>query len=76
MKRAIFTLLDEKERYDRPLLGGENLNSNEINDWLEGCPGMGDHTVIGMPDDRLGEKNLRLCRAAGIEHLKLEDVTG
>ena len=57
--------------------GGENLNSNEINDWLEGCPGMGDHTVIGMPDDRLGE---RICAFAvplpGFEHLKLEDVTG
>lgn len=58
-------------------LGIINLNSNEINDWLEGCPGMGDHTVIGMPDDRLGE---RICAFAvplpGFEHLKLEDVTG
>ena len=62
---------------DMIVRGGENLNSNEINDWLEGCPGMGDHTVIGMPDDRLGE---RICAFAvplpGFEHLKLEDVTG
>ena len=41
--------------------GGENLNTNEINDTLEGCPGMGDHTIIGMPDDRLGE---RICAFA------------
>ena len=62
---------------DMIVRGGENLNSNEINDRLEGCPGMGDHTVIGMPDDRLGE---RICAFAvplpGFEHLKLEDVTG
>ncbi len=38
--------------------GGENLNSNDINDNLEGCPGVKDHTIIGMPDDRLGE---RIC---------------
>ncbi|MDD3253382.1 MAG: medium-chain fatty-acid--CoA ligase [Lachnospiraceae bacterium] len=60
---------------DMIVRGGENLNSNEINDALEGCPGMGDHTVIGMPDDRMGEK---ICAFAvpkpGAEHLKLEDV--
>lgn len=38
--------------------GGENLNANDINDNLEGCPGVRDHTVIGMPDERLGE---RIC---------------
>lgn len=38
--------------------GGENLNSNLINDNLEGCPGVLDHSVIGMPDERLGE---RIC---------------
>ncbi len=38
--------------------GGENLNTNEINDELEGCPGVTDHAVIGMPDSRLGE---RIC---------------
>ncbi|MEG2188168.1 MAG: AMP-binding protein, partial [Clostridia bacterium] len=36
--------------------GGENLNSNHINDNLEGCPGVSDHAVIGMPDERLGER--------------------
>lgn len=38
--------------------GGENLNSNDINANLEGCPGILDHAVIGMPDERLGE---RIC---------------
>ena len=60
---------------DMIVRGGENLNSNEINDNLEGCPGVGDHTVIGMPDERLGE---RICAFVvplkGYENLKLEDV--
>jgi len=38
--------------------GGENLNSNDISDNLDGCPGVVDHAVIGMPDERLGE---RIC---------------
>ena len=46
---------------DMIVRGGENLNTNEINDALEGCPGMGDHAIIGMPDDRLGE---RICAFA------------
>ena len=60
---------------DMIVRGGENLNSNEINDYLEGCPGMGDHTVIGMPDERLGE---RICAFAvplsGCENLELHDL--
>lgn len=60
---------------DMIVRGGENLNSNEINDALEGCPGIGDHTIIGMPDDRLGE---RICLFAvpnaGYENLSLDDV--
>lgn len=38
--------------------GGENLNTIDINDNIEGCPGVTDHAVIGMPDERLGE---RIC---------------
>lgn len=55
--------------------GGENLNSNKINNYLEGCPGVGDHTVIGLPDDRLGE---RICAFVvplpGYEDLKLYEI--
>lgn len=62
---------------DMIVRGGENLNANEINDKLEGCPGIGDHTVIGMPDDRLGE---RICAFVvpllGYEQLSLSDVIG
>lgn len=75
-------VMDEKgniriigRKKDMIVRGGENLNSNEINDQLEGCPGVGDHTVIGMPDDRMGE---RICAfvvpLSGYETLKLEDV--
>lgn len=75
-------VMDEKDnihiigrKKDMIVRGGENLNSNEINDNLEGCPGMGDHTIIGMPDDRMGE---RICAFAvpmqGYENLSLEDV--
>ncbi|MEA4896082.1 MAG: AMP-binding protein [Oscillospiraceae bacterium] len=47
--------------------GGENLNSNDINENLEGCPGIADHTIIGMPDERLGE---RICA-----FIVLSDIT-
>ena len=60
---------------DMIVRGGENLNANEINDRLEGCPGILDHTVIGMPDDRLGE---RICAfavpAAGHEDITLAEL--
>lgn len=57
--------------------GGENLNTNEIDSYLEGCPGVCAHTVIGMPDERLGE---RICAYVvledGIETLTLKQLTG
>ena len=61
---------------DMIVRGGENLNSNEINDFLEGFPGILDHAIIGMPDERLGE---RICAflvpSPGHEDIRLEDVT-
>jgi len=60
---------------DMIVRGGENLNSNEINDMLEGCPGIDEHTIIGMPDERLGE---RICAfvvpSPGHNDLTLEKV--
>lgn len=38
--------------------GGENICAREIDDNLNGCPGVGAHATIGMPDDRMGE---RIC---------------
>ncbi len=38
--------------------GGINISANEVDDNLAGCPGIGSHATIGMPDDRLGE---RIC---------------
>ena len=60
---------------DMIVRGGENLNANDINNDIEGCPGVADHTVIGMPDDRLGE---RICAylvlEPGVESVTREDV--
>ncbi len=61
---------------DMIVRGGENYDSNAINDTLEGCAGIKDHAVIGMPDQRLGEK---ICAFVvlkdGVETLTLKDVT-
>ena len=38
--------------------GGINISVNEVDSNLEGCPGVGDHATVGLPDDRLGE---RIC---------------
>lgn len=38
--------------------GGENLNANQLDENLAGIPQVAEHAVVGMPDDRLGE---RIC---------------
>ncbi|WP_283169643.1 AMP-binding protein [Curtanaerobium respiraculi] len=38
--------------------GGENISTNEVDANLIGCPGIGAHATIGMPDERLGD---RIC---------------
>lgn len=38
--------------------GGINISANEVDNNLNGCPGVGSHATIGLPDDRLGE---RIC---------------
>lgn len=41
--------------------GGENLNANQLDENLDLCGAFSEHTVIGMPDRRLGE---RICAYA------------
>ena len=38
--------------------GGENISVSEVDANVSGCPGIGNHATIGMPDERLGE---RIC---------------
>ena len=59
---------------DMIIRGGENLNSNFICDYIAGYPTIQDQAVIGMPDERLGE---RICvyivLKAGEEFLELKE---
>lgn len=48
-------------RKDIIIRGGENLNANQLDSNLEGCPQIAEHAVVGMPDHRLGE---RICAYA------------
>lgn len=54
--------------------GGENLNSNRIDNDMEGCPGVRDHAVIGMPDERLGERICAYLVTEAQRTVTLEDV--
>lgn len=55
--------------------GGENLNSATLNANLEQMPKIREHEIVGMPDDRLGE---RICAyvtlADGVNELTLEEL--
>ncbi|MGI6106199.1 MAG: medium-chain fatty-acid--CoA ligase [Raoultibacter sp.] len=60
--------MDEEERIringrkkEIIIRGGENICASEVDENLDGCPGIGEHATIGMPDDRLGE---RICTFA------------
>ncbi len=35
--------------------GGENVYPAEVENAIQGCPGVADVAVIGVPDDKLGE---------------------
>ena len=56
--------------------GGENICANEIDENLMGCPGIGDHATIGMPDERLGERICTFAVATGETRPELADITG
>lgn len=55
--------------------GGENLNANEIDSNLEGCPGVKDHAIVGRPEDRLGERICAFLVCEGGARPTKEDVT-
>lgn len=45
--------------------GGENISAVEVDDAVSGCPGIGDHATIGIPDARLGERICLIAVPAG-----------
>ena len=52
--------------------GGINISANEVDENLMGCPGVGDHATIGLPDDRFGE---RICTFIVLEDPHAERPT-
>lgn len=60
---------------DMIIRGGENLNSNLISEYISTHPKIKDQAVIGMPDERLGE---RICAyivlKSGVESLDAEEL--
>lgn len=60
---------------DMIVRGGENLNTNSIVECILGHPKIKDVAIVGMPDERLGE---RICACVvlkeGVESLDLKDV--
>lgn len=55
--------------------GGENICAREVDGNLTGCPGIGEHATIGMPDKRLGERICTFAVPIGDERPSLSDVT-
>lgn len=77
-----FCVMDESgnvtvvgRKKDIIIRGGENLNSNDISSYIAKFPAIRDEAVIGMPDQRLGE---RICAYVvlkeGIESLDLNKL--
>lgn len=54
--------------------GGENISVNEVDDAIAGCPGIGAHATIGIPDERLGERICTFAVASGEEHPTIPDI--
>ncbi|MDR2722016.1 MAG: AMP-binding protein, partial [Coriobacteriaceae bacterium] len=54
--------------------GGENICAGEIDEYLEGCPGVGQHATIGMPDKRLGERICTFVVVVGNAQVNLGSV--
>ncbi len=56
--------------------GGENISATEVDEHLNGCPGIGAHATIGCPDERLGERICTFVVPTGIQTPTVADVTG
>lgn len=60
---------------DMIVRGGENLNTNSIAEYILGHPKIKDVAIVGMPEERLGE---RICAYVvlkeGVESLELKDI--
>lgn len=55
--------------------GGENISAHEIDHNLIGCPGIGDHATIGMPDERMGERICTFAVPSSEERPSLRQIT-
>lgn len=54
--------------------GGINISANEVDNNLTGCPGIGAHATIGLPDDRLGERICTFIVIDGAEEPTLDSI--
>lgn len=54
--------------------GGINISAHEVDDNLDGCPGVGAHATIGLPDDRLGERICTFIVIDGAEEPTLDSI--
>jgi cyclohexanecarboxylate-CoA ligase len=60
---------------DIVIRGGLNISVRQVEDLLTAHPAVGDVAVVGMPDERMGEKVCcYLVPAAGAEALTLEQI--
>ncbi|MDO8361816.1 MAG: AMP-binding protein [Actinomycetota bacterium] len=70
-ERGFLTITDRKK--DIIIRGGENIASREVEDVLVTHAGVREVAVIGLPDERYGERVCAVVVAAG-EGLSLDDV--
>ena len=57
---GFYWLVDRKK--DVIIMGGENIYPVQIEDFIAGHPAVQDVAVIGVPDERLGEKSLAVIQ--------------
>lgn len=55
--------------------GGINISAAEVDEAVSGCPGIGDHATIGMPDARLGERICLYAVSSGEAHPGIPEIS-